>query len=271
VAEQGLSVVRACSAVGLSRSAWYREPQDKLERDREVIDALQELVEEKPSWGFYLCYKRLRLNGHKWNHKRVYRVYRELGLNIRRKTKKRLPVRDPLPMEVPDRPNAVWSLDFMSDSLYFGKRFRTLNIMDEGVREILHIEIDTSLPGARVVEALERLKSWRGVPEALRSDNGPEFISQALADWCEENGVELRHIEPGKPNQNAYIERFNRTYREEVLNAYLFDSLDRVREITENWMRSYNEWRPHSSLGGLPPTVYREMITADVSSYELSS
>jgi putative transposase len=174
-------------------------------------------------------------------------------------------------MEVPDRPNAVWSLDFMSDSLYFGKRFRTLNIMDEGVREILHIEIDTSLPGARVVEALERLKSWSGVPEALRSDNGPEFISQALVDWCEENGVELRHIEPGKPNQNDYIERFNRTYREEVLNAYLLDSLDRVREITENWMRSYNEWRPHSPLGGLLPTVYRGMITTDVPSYEHSS
>jgi len=266
-----LSVVKACAAVGLSRSAWYRTPQDKLKLDREVIDALQALVEKKPRWGFYLCYKRLRLNGHKWNHKRVYRVYRELGLNIRRKTKKRLPVRDPLPMEVPDRPNAVWSVDFMSDSLYFGKRFRTLNILDEGVREILHIEIDTSLPGARVVEALERLKTWRGVPEAIRSDNGPEFISQVLAEWCEENGVELRHIEPGKPNQNAYIERFNRTYREEVLNAYLFDSLDRVREITENWMRSYNEWRPHSSLGGLPPTVYREMLNADVSSYELSS
>ena len=162
-------------------------------------------------------------------------------------------------------------MDFIIDSLYFGKRFRTLNILDEGVREILHIEIDTFLPGIRVVEALERLKTWRGIPEAIRSDNGPEFISQAFAEWCEENGVELRHIEPGKPNQNAYIERFNRTYREEVLNAYLFDSLGRVREITESWMRSYNEWRPHSSLGGLPPIIYREMLTAEVSSFGLSS
>ena len=169
-----------------------REPIDRLERDREVIDALQELVEKKPRWGFYLCCKKLRLDGHKWNHKRVYRIYRELGLNIRRKTKKRLPIRDPLRMEVPDRPNAVWSVDFMNDSLYFGKRFRTLNVLDEGVREVLEIEVDTSLPGERVVRVLERLKAWRGLPEAIRCDNGPELVSQVFVEWCEENGVELR-------------------------------------------------------------------------------
>ena len=270
VAEQELSVKRSCTAVGLSRSAWYRGLSDRLDRDRDLIEALQELVEKHNRWGFWKCYGRLRLDGHEWNHKRVYRVYRELGLNLRRKTKQRLPSRDPLPMEVPDRPNAIWSLDFMHDTLYVGRRFRTLNVLDEGVREVLDIEIDTSLPGERVVEVLERLRMWRGLPEAIRCDNGPELISQVLENWCEENGVALRHIEPGKPTQNAYIERFNRTYREEVLNAYLFESLDDVREITYEWMESYNERRPHDALGGLPPTVYREMITREVCHSEVS-
>jgi len=192
-------------------------------------------------------------------------VYRELGLNLRRKTKKRLPSRDPLPLEVPDRPNAIWSLDFMHDTLYSGRRFRTLNVLDEGVREVLDIEVDTSLPGERVVRVLDRLRIWRGLPEAIRCDNGPELISQGMADWCEEHGVALRYIEPGKPTQNAYIERFNRTYREEVLDAYLFEDLDQVRELTYEWMQEYNTRRPHDALGGLPPSVYREMITRDVS------
>jgi len=270
VAEQRMSIVKSCEAVGLSRSAWYRERSDRLERDRPVIEALQELVEKHNRWGFWKCFRRLRLDGHEWNHKRVYRVYRELGLNLRRKTKKRIPTRDPLPMEVPARANAIWSLDFMQDTLYVGRRFRTLNVLDEGVREILDIEVDTSLPGERVVQVLERLRMWRGLPEAIRCDNGPELISQVFVDWCEEHGVELRHIEPGKPNQNAFIERFNRTYREEVLNAYLFESLDQVREITYEWMECYNEQRPHDALGGLPPTVYREMITREVSLSEMS-
>jgi len=270
VAEQGMTVKRSCKAVGLSRSGWYRERSDGLKRDRKLIEALQAIVEEHNRWGFWKCYGRLRLSGHEWNHKRVLRVYRELGLNLRRKTKKRVPTRDPLPMAVPSISNVIWSLDFMHDALYIGRRFRTLNVLDEGVREILDIEIDTSLPGERVVQVLERLKSWRGLPEAIRCDNGPELVSQALVDWCEKNGVDLRHIDPGKPNQNAFIERFNRTYREEVLDAYLFASLDEVREITYEWMESYNERRPHDALGGLPPSVYREMITREVSLSEVS-
>jgi putative transposase len=271
VAEKELSVSRACGAVGLSRSSWYREPADRLERDGEVIEALQKLVEEHNRWGFWMCYDRIRLDGHRWNHKRVYRVYRELGLNMRRKTKKRVPTREPQPLDAPPVPDAVWSLDFMHDTLYSGRRFRTLNILDEGVREALHIEVDTSLPGERVVRALDRLKEYRGVPEAIRCDNGPELLSQVFVDWCDENDIEIRYIQPGKPNQNAYIERFNRTYREEVLNAYLFESLDQVREITEEWMQIYNEQRPHDALGGLPPAVFRARIEAEMSTYELSA
>lgn len=261
----------ACRIVGLSRSSLYREHTDRLERDREVIEALKSLVEQHNRWGFWKCYDRIRLDGHIWNHKRVYRVYRELGLNMRRKTKKRVLTREPQPLDAPALPDVIWSLDFMHDTLYSGRRFRTLNILDEGVREALHIEVDTSLPGERVVRALERLKECRGIPEAIRCDNGPELLSQVFVDWCDENDVEIRYIQPGKPNQNAYIERFNRTYREEVLNAYLFESLDQVREITEEWMIVYNEQRPHDALGGLPPVVYRERIEAEMSTYELSA
>ena len=158
--------------------------------------------------------------------------------------------------------NQSWSLDFVHDVLVCGKRFRTLNVIDEGVRECLSIEIDTSLPAARVVRVLNQICEWRGYPKQLRMDNGPELISSQLAAWCHQNNVEMLHIQPGKPNQNAYIERFNRTFRTEVLNAYLFQSLDQVREIAEEWRIDYNEQRPHDSLNGLTPSAFREKIAA---------
>jgi len=262
VADQKLTVERACKAVGMARSVWYEEPGDRLERDRAVIEALNGLVTDHGRWGFWKCYQRLRLDGRGWNHKRVYRVYREMKLNIRRRTKKRIPTRDPMPLDAPLLPNEIWSLDFMHDTLYVGRRFRTLNVLDEGVREVLDIEIDTSLTGERVVRVLERLKLWRGLPRAIRCDNGPELLSEVFVRWCEENGIEIRYIQPGKPNQNAFIERFNRTYRDEVLDAWLFEDLDQVREISWEWMQSYNETRPHDALGGLPPAVYREQSTS---------
>ena len=271
MAEESLSVRRACRLAGLSRSAWYRPRVDRLERDKDVIDALQMLVEKHRRWGFWKCYDRLRLDGRPWNHKRVYRVYTELGLNHRRRTKKRLPSRPAQSLDVPMVPNMIWSLDFMHDSLYVGRRFRTLNVLDEGIREVLDIEIDTSLTGPRVVRVLERLKAWRGTPEAIRCDNGPELLSTPFVTWCEKNNIEIRYIQPGKPNQNAFIERFKRTYREEVLSAYLFEDLEQVREITWNWMQEYNEERPHDALGKVPPAVYREALEAGNSTFNWSS
>jgi putative transposase len=271
VAEHAVSVNRACQAVGMSRSGWYKLPRDRLEKDSAVIAALTTMTDEHRRWGFWKSYDRLRLDGHRWNHKRVYRVYCQLGLNHKRRTKKRLPVRARQPLDTPSRPNAVWALDFMSDALYVGRRFRTLNVLDEGVREGLTIEIDTSLTGERVIRVLERLSAWRGLPQAIRCDNGPELTSQIFVDWCERMGIAIRYIQPGKPNQNAFIERFNRTYREEVLNSYLFEDLDQVREITYNWMIAYNEQRPHDALGGLPPTVFREQQTIKNSTFELST
>ena len=271
MAEHEVSIGRACEAVGMSRAAWYKPPQDHLARDKEVIEALTRITDENRRWGFWMSYDRLRFEGYPWNHKRVYRVYCELGLKHRRRTKKRLPARDRQPLDTPLTPNTVWALDFMSDALYVGRRFRTLNVLDEGVREALAIEIDTSLPGERVVRVLERLSSWRGLPQAIRCDNGPELTSQVFVDWCKRMNIAIRHIQPGKPNQNAFIERFNRTYREEVLNSYLFEDLDQVREITYDWLIAYNERRPHDALGGLPPTVFRERQTVKNSTYELST
>ena len=271
VADHNLSVRRACAALRLSRAAYYRTPAGTALRDEPVIDALNEVIESHPRWGFQKCFDRLRLKGMPWNHKRVLRVYREMNLNLPRRTKKRLPRRERQTLEVPCALNAIWSFDFMSDALYRGPRFRVLNILDEGVREALDIVVDTSIPGARLVRALDQLAQWRGYPSAIRCDNGPEALSQVFIDWCEEHGIEILYIQPGKPNQNAFIERFNRTYRNEVLDVHLFTTLHQVRELSYRWLRTYNEIRPHESLGGLPPALFAEQLMAQNSSFELST
>lgn len=198
----------------------------------------------------------MRLQGKTWNHKRVHRVYCALRLNLPRRTKRRLPRRLLQPMGAPEELNATWALDFMSDALYGAIKFRTLNVIDEGNREALAIEVSTSIPAVRVVRVLEELVEFYGKPKALRMDNGPELISGALTDWCEARGIEARYIQPGKPDQNAYIERFNRSYRQEVLNAYVFESIEDVRRITEEWIEDYNTERPHDSLGRVPPLTF---------------
>ena len=256
VAEHELSVLRACAIVRFSRAAYYREPQAALERDAEVIAALQAVVEKHPRQGFWKCYRRMRRQGHPWNHKRVYRVYCALQLNLPRRTKKRLPTRVRQPLDAPASLNTVWALDFMSDALYGGRKFRTLNIIDEGNREGLLIDIAYSIPSARVIRALDRLVATYGKPGALRMDNGPELISEALSEWCQERGIERKHIQPGKPDQNAYIERFKRSYREEVLDAYLFSSVEEVQAISDEWLEDYNTERPHDSLGRVPPRTF---------------
>ena len=227
--------------------------------DSEIIDALSTLAQKHTTYGFRKLFKRLRLSGYMWNHKRVYRIYCGLRLNLRRKGKKRLPTRTPEPLAVPTSANDCWSMDFMSDNLYSGKHFRTFNVIDDYNRELLAIEIDMSLPAQRIIRVLDRIAAYRGYPKRLRQDNGPEFISHALALWSEQHGVKLDFIKPGKPTQNAYIERFNRTYRNEVLDCYLFESLTQVREITDSWMVEYNHERPHESLNDLPPKIYEKL------------
>lgn len=247
----------------IDRSSWYRPRTDPKLKDQPVIDQLNEVVARHGRWGFWKCFHWMRQRGATWNHKRVHRVYRSMKLNLPRRAKKRLPVRIKQPLDVPSTPGRLWSMDFMHDTLYHGKRFRTLNVFDEGVREALAIEVDTSLPTGRVIRVLERLKENRGLPHQIRVDNGPEFISSKLIAWCEMNHVTLHHIQPGKPTQNAYIERFNRSFRHEVLDAHLFGSLDEVRDETWQWMIRYNEERPHKALGNLPPTIFRRQLTTN--------
>lgn len=250
-----MSVRLACKAFGISRTVYHYQPDTT--RDEPVIEALQRLVAKYHRYGFGKLFPILRRQGNRWNHKRVYRVYCALKLNMRRKGKKRLPNRSPEPLSVPATMNQCWSADFMSDALWCGRRFRTFNLVDDFNREALAIDIDLNLPAHRVVRVLERVAAWRGYPEKLRLDNGPEMTSVKLAEWAEDNGVQLEFIQPGKPTQNSFIERFNRTYREEVLDMYVFKRLSEVKEITAKWINEYNDERPHESLGNLTPTEYR--------------
>ena len=245
-------------------------PESKAKRDAEVINALNEVLERHPRWGFWKCYKAIRRKKHPWNHKRLYRVYCELKLNQKRRAKKRIPKRTRQPLIVPQRPNQVWSADFMSDALYYSSRFRTFNVIDDYNREAVVIEIDTSITAKRVIRVFETIKLYRSLPDVLRVDNGPELISAEFVAWAEANGMMIQYIQPGKPNQNAYIERFNRTYRNEVLDLYLFRNLDEVREVTYWWMIDYNEHRPHDSLGDLTPSEYKEH-DAENSTLQLST
>ena len=199
----------------------------------------------------------LRHRGKTWNHKRVYRVYKELELNLRIKPKRRLPPRNPTPLEDAARPNDCWSLDFMSDALTDGRAYRTLNVIDDFSREGLAVEVDHSLPAERVTRALDQVAEERGYPRKLRSDNGPELVGKVMTAWAEQHGVELDPIEPGKPTQNAYIERFNRTFRGEVLDLFAFRELDEVRDESTRWLHRYNHDRPHRALDRQPPAAYR--------------
>lgn len=258
VTEHNLSVQKSCKSIGLSRAAYYRSTTAAGDRDAEVIAAISGVLEKHARWGFWKCYKALRRTKHTWNHRRVYRVYCTMGLNQKRRVKRRLPQRTRTPLSVPERPNHVWSADFMSDALYAGNRFRAFTLIDDFNREVVAIEIDTSLTAKRLIRVFERLQETRGLPDVLRVDNGPEFLSSELVTWAEAAGMMIQYLQPGKPNQNAYIERFNRTYREEVLDLYLFDSLTEVREITYWRMIGYNEERPHDALGDLTPAEYME-------------
>jgi len=260
--EHGLSVQRACSSARLSRAAYYRPVQDRSAADAEIVAALNELIAVELRWGFWKCYDRLRQMGKCWNHKRVYRVYCQLRLNHKRRAKRRLVQRPRQPLLVPAQINAVWALDFMHDRLYSGRPFRTLNVIDEADRGGLGIDIATSIPASRVIRFMEQLIEIHGQPLAIRCDNGSELTSDAFTEWCQVKGIAIRFIQPGKPDQNAFIERFNRTYREEVLTPYLFDSIDDVRQITDEWLARYNEIRPHDALGSLPPARYRERLLA---------
>lgn len=253
VEERCISIRLACRAFRISETCYRYQP--KLSGDNALIaDWLLRLTTANRSWGFGLCFLYLRnVKGYGYNHKRVYRIYRELELNLRIKPKRRLKRDKPDELEVPRQINAMWSMDFMHDSLADGRSFRTFNVIDDYNREGLGIEVDLSLPALRVIRTLDRIIEWRGRPKAIRCDNGPEYISSQLMAWAERQSIQLIYIQPGKPQQNAYVERFNRTVRHEWLDQHLFDSIQHAQETATQWLWRYNNERPNMALGGITP------------------
>ena len=253
VAERGISIRLACRAFKISETCYRYQP--KLSGDNQLIaDWLLRLTTTNRNWGFGLCFLYLRnVKGYPYNHKRVYRIYRELELNLRIKPKRRLKRDKPEELSEPRRINVMWSMDFMHDCLADGSSFRTFNVLDDYNREGLGIEVDKSLPALRVIRALEQVIEWRGKPKAIRCDNGPEYISGQLMEWAQQRGIILQYIQPGKPHQNAYVERYNRTVRHEWLDQHLFESIQHAQETATEWLWRYNNERPNMALGGITP------------------
>lgn len=260
VKERSVSIRTACRAFGVSETCFRYQP--KLgDENRQVAHWLLKLTEWQRSWGFGLCFLYLRnVRGFAWNHKRVYRIYRELELNLRIKPKRRLVREVPQSLAVPRAINEVWSMDFMHDHLSDGRAYRLFNVLDDFNREGLGIEVDFSLPALRVIRALEQIIEWRGQPKVLRCDNGPEYLSGTLTAWAQSRGIRIDYIQPGKPQQNAYVERYNRTVRYDWLNQSLFDELDEVRDSGTCWLWTYNHERPNMALGGITPMQKLAMV-----------
>ncbi len=254
-AEWCLAERRACGLASLSRAtARYR---CRRSGDEELREKLREVAGERRRFGYRRLHVMLRRKGYEVNHKRVYRLYREEGLSVRKRKRKRVSRGERVPLQAPAGPNEVWCLDFVEDALSWGRKFRTLNVEDAFHRESLAIEVDTSLPGERVVRVLDRLTEERGaIPDTIVLDNGPELTSKALDQWAYERGVHLHFTDPGKPQQNGFIESFNGKFRDECLNEHWFLSLADARRIIEDWRIDYNWNRPHSSLGNLTPMEY---------------
>lgn len=185
----------------------------------------------------------------------MYRIYRELELNFRIKPRKRLVRNKPEPLSVPTQPNDTWSMDFMTDQLTAGRSFRTFNVLDDFNREGLGIEVDISLPSERIRRSLEQIIEWRGKPRMIRCDNGPEYISKSLQCWAEKQNIILSYIQPGKPQQNAYVERFNRTARHEWLEMNEFNTIEEAQITATNWLWTYNNERPNMAIGGITPAM----------------
>lgn len=253
VSKGRLSIRAACTAFTISETC-YRYRAKLSDENALISDWLLALTRSQRNWGFQLCFLYLRnVKGFKWNHKRVYRIYRELELNLRIKPKKRLYREKPEALSVPTSINQTWSMDFMHDQLGDGRSFRAFNVIDDYNRQGLGIEIDFSLPAERVIRALDRIIEWRGKPDAIRSDNGPEYISHQVAAWSKKHKITLLFIQPGKPQQNAYVERYNRTVRYDWLNQYIFTTIEEVQDAATRWLWTYNNERPNMALGGITP------------------
>lgn len=255
VARRSISIALACRTFSISESC-YRYERQLSDENAEIAEWLVKITSNRRTWGFGLCFLYLRnVKGFGWNHKRVYRIYCELELNLRIRPKKRLKRDRPDALAVPDAANHTWSMDFMADQLADGRSIRTLNVLDDFNREGLGIEVDFSLPAERVVRSLNRIIEWRGKPQIIRVDNGPEYVSGKLQAWAEKMGVHIQYIQPGKPQQNAYIERYNRTVRHEWLDQNIFETIEEAQSQATEWLWTYNNDRPNMAIGGVTPAM----------------
>lgn len=251
-----MSERRACSLMQLHRST--RRYEGRPDKDDRLRRRMQELAEERPRWGAPLLHAVLRREGYVVNHKRTERVYRELGLSLRRRKRKKRASHVRIVMPEPSGPNERWSMDFIFDQLTTGRRIKCLTVGDDFTREALALDVGHSVTGKDVVEALEWLVEERSVPASIVLDNGPEFTGAALDAWACKRGVKLDFISPGRPVQNAFRESFNGRFREECLNENLFHDLADARRKIEKWRVDYNEQRPHSSLKYETPSAFAE-------------
>jgi putative transposase len=250
----GLSQRKACSVATCNRKTFRRVLQRT--DDAALLQRLQELAAERRRFGYRRLDVLLRRDGIIANHKRIYRVYADANLQVRKRLKRRVALgRGDLPPAI-SMPNERWSLDFVHDTLQNTRRLRTLNIVDDFTREALAIEVDTSISGSRVTRVLDRIADERGLPKTIVMDNGTELTSLAMLAWSAKHRVQLHYIAPGKPTQNAFIESFNGKFRDECLNDNVFTSLAEAREIIERWRIDYNEYRPHRSLGQMTPNAF---------------
>jgi putative transposase len=253
VASKGVTIKLACAAFSISETC-YRYQALQSSENQLIADWLIKLTDDEKDWGFGMCFDYLRnVEGFSWNHKRVYRIYCELASNLRIRPKRRLKRNKPEPLKTPLKQNQVWSVDFMHDQLSKGCSIRLFNVIDDFKREGLAIEAGYSLPALRVIRALNNLIDWRGKPTIIRCDNGPEFISHEFTKWAFGNNIQIQYIQPGNPQQNAYIERHNKTIRYSWLSKHLFDSLEEVQDYATKWLWFYNNKRPHKANGGKPP------------------
>ena len=263
VAQHSISVSLACRCFRISETCYRYQPKLCAENEM-IVQWLIRLTSEHSDWGFGLCFAYLRnVQGFVWNHKRVYRIYNELALNLRIKPRRRLYRHKPEPLKVPLKSDQVWSVDFMHDQLSDGRCYRLLNVIDDYRREGLAIEADFSLPAPRVIRVMTQLLEWRKKPAVIRCDNGPEFISGEFTQWAKKQGIRIEYIQPGNPQQNAYIERHNRTVRYSWVSKHLFESLEEVQDYATRWLWFYNHERPHTANGGKPPLMTTPVSTSE--------
>lgn len=255
---RGLSERRSLRVIGMSASALRYEPVS--DRNCALKDKIVALAQRHRRYGAGMIYLKLRQTGEIVNHKRVERLYAEAGLQVKKRRRKKIPMADRHPLQRPMAANQIWSMDFVFDRTAEGRSIKNLTVVDDATHEAVAIVPERAMGGNQLAQILERLAATRGLPKAIRTDNGKEFCSRAMLTWAHARGVQLFLIEPGKPNQNAYIESFNGRFRDECLNEHWFTSLQHARVIVEAWRREYNEERPKRSLGGLTPAAYAQTL-----------